>query len=76
MRCAPIKTLTHKQFHLLFFVIMNRSVILSLLRQGNTGNEILSILDVIVADNVSEVADSTYLPILGQSVPTLEEVSF
>lgn len=55
---------------------MNRSVILSLLAQGNTGNEILSILDVIVADNVSEVADSTYLPILGQSIPTLEEIAF
>lgn len=33
---------------------MNRSVILSLLRQGNTGNEILSILDVIVADVESD----------------------
>jgi hypothetical protein len=33
---------------------MNRSVILSLLAQGNTGNEILSILDVIVADVESD----------------------
>ena len=29
---------------------MSSSVILSLLAQGNTGNEILSILDAIVAD--------------------------
>ena len=49
---------------------------LSLLAQGNTGSEILSILDTLTADNVSEVADSTYLPILGQSIPTLEEIAF
>jgi hypothetical protein len=55
---------------------MSKSIALSLLAQGNNGNELLSILDVLAADNVSEVADSTYLPILGQSVPTLEEVAF
>ena len=33
---------------------MSRSIALSLLAQGNTGDEILSILDAIVADNVSE----------------------
>jgi hypothetical protein len=33
---------------------MTRSVILSLLRQGNNGNEILSILDAIVADVESD----------------------
>ena len=76
MRCAPIKTLTHKQFITLSFFIMSKSVMLSLLAQGNTGDEILSILDALIADNVSEVADSTYLPILGQSVPTLEEIAF
>jgi len=32
---------------------MSKSVVLSLLAQGNTGNEILSILDAIVSDNVS-----------------------
>jgi len=37
---------------------MNRSVILSLLRQGNTGNEILSILDVIVADVESDTEEA------------------
>jgi len=33
-------------------------VILSLLRQGNTGNEILSILDVIVADVESDTEEA------------------
>jgi hypothetical protein len=33
---------------------MSKSVMLSMLAQGNTGDEILSILDAIVADNVSE----------------------
>jgi len=33
---------------------MTRSVILSLLAQGNNGNEILSILDTIVADVESD----------------------
>jgi len=64
------------QFITLSFFIMSKSVMLSLLAQGNTGDEILSILDTLTADNVSEVADSTYLPILGQSVPTLEEIAF
>ena len=41
---------------------MNRSTALGMLRVGNTGNEILSILDVIVADiesekNINEIAD-------------------
>lgn len=37
---------------------MSKSVILSLLRQGNTGNEILSILDVIVADVESDTEEA------------------
>jgi len=32
---------------------MSKSVMLSLLAQGNTGAEILSILNALVADNVS-----------------------
>jgi hypothetical protein len=32
---------------------MSNSIALSLLAQGNTGNEILSILDALVADHVS-----------------------
>lgn len=37
-----------------FFFIMSKQVLISLLAQGNTGAEILSILDTLAADNVSE----------------------
>ena len=51
---------THK-LSLSFFVIMSKSVILSLLAQGNSGTEILSILDTLVADieqeNIDDVAE-------------------
>ena len=53
------KTLTqHTQFTTLFFFIMSKSVMLSLLAQGNTGDEILSILDTLTADNVADGADT------------------
>ena len=49
---------THKLS--LSFVIMSKSVILSLLAQGNTATEILDILDTLVADieqeNIDDVA--------------------
>ena len=61
MRCASIKTLTTHTNSLSFCVIMSKSVILSLLAQGNTGTEILSILDTLVADleqeNIDDVAE-------------------
>jgi len=61
MRCASIKTLTIRTQTLSFFVIMSKSVILSLLAQGNSGTEILSILDALVADieqeNIDDVAE-------------------
>tara|TARA_R110000868_G_scaffold43748_3_gene146849 strand:- start:51197 stop:51397 length:201 start_codon:yes stop_codon:yes gene_type:complete len=41
----------------LFFFIMSNSVVLSLLAQGNNGNEILNILDAIVADIEQENID-------------------
>jgi hypothetical protein len=37
---------------------MSKQVIFSMLDQGNTGNEILSILDVIVSDIEQEGIDS------------------
>jgi len=46
---------------------MSKSIALSLLAQGNTGAEILSILDTLAADNVSEQSDNE---------PTLNEVQF
>jgi len=33
---------------------MSKQVMISLLAQGNTGSEILSILDTLTSDNVSE----------------------
>jgi hypothetical protein len=33
---------------------MSKSVMLSMLAQGNTGSEIMSILDTLTADNVTE----------------------
>jgi hypothetical protein len=47
-----------KQFFTLFFFIMSKTVVLALLAQGNTGNEILTILDTIVADIEQEGIDS------------------
>ena len=35
-----------------FFSMFNQSTAIGMLRQGNTGSEIMSILDVIVADVV------------------------
>jgi hypothetical protein len=38
---------------------MSKSVMLSLLAQGNTGSEILQILDTLAADAVSDSEEST-----------------
>ena len=56
---------------------MSKSVILSLLSQGNTGNELLSILDAIASDQVGGF-DYIESPVIEQviGVPTLEEVAF
>jgi len=77
MRCASKKTLTvslltNTQQH-----NMSKSVMLSLLAQGNTGSEIISILDAIVSDNVSgyDYIESPQLE-SALGIPTLEEVAF
>ena len=77
MRCASKKTLTvslliNTQQHK-----MSKSVMLSLLAQGNTGSEIMSILDAIVSDNVSgyDYIESPQLE-SALGIPTLEEVAF
>ena len=56
MRCASLKTLT-THTNSLSFLIMSKSVILSLLAQGNTGTEILTILDMLVESIVEENID-------------------
>jgi len=54
----PIKTLTSHTVSYNKQHKMSKQVLLSLLAQGNNGNEILSILDAIVAENVSEGYDN------------------
>jgi hypothetical protein len=46
---------------------MSKSVMLSMLAQGNTGNEILSILDALTADQSSEQ---------GYNEPTADVIDF
>jgi hypothetical protein len=55
-------TLTNTQAH-----NMSKQVLISLLAQGNTGAEILSILDTLTADNVSEE---------GYNEPTADVIEF
>ena len=52
----PIKTLTQHTVHNTFLLNMSKSVMLSLLAQGNTGSEILSILDTLIEDNQQSIA--------------------
>ena len=60
--CAEVfanwSTLTHSLLTNTQEHNMSKSVMLSLLAQGNTGSEILSILDTLTADNVSEGYDN------------------
>jgi hypothetical protein len=48
---------------------MSKQILISMLKQGSNGNEILSILDAIVSDSVSD-ADALSVD------PTLEEIAF
>ena len=52
---------------------MSKQVLISLLAQGNTGNEILSILDALVADTVS---DSESSESYGGGEPSAFELQF
>jgi len=56
---------------------MSKQVLLSLLAQGNSGSELLSILDAIVADNVAgyDYIESAQLE-SALGIPTLEEIAF
>ena len=55
---------------------MTQQIAISLLRQGNTGNEILSILDALVTgieqENINDCAEH----FASLHTPTLEEVQF
>jgi len=52
-------THSNTQFLTLFFVIMSKQVLISLLAQGNTGNEILQILNSLAEDAVSDTQEAT-----------------
>ena len=69
--------LLNTQFITLSSLIMSKKVMLSLLAQGNTGNEIMSILDAIVSDNVGGY-DYIESPMIEAAlgIPTLEEIAF
>ena len=56
---------------------MSKKVMLSLLAQGNTGTEILSILDALATDNMSgyDIIESPQLE-SALGIPTLEEIAF
>ena len=69
MRCAP-KTLTV----VCIPPAMSKQVLVSMLRQGNTASEILSILDAIVSDTLTGTHRLRVEQVLG--VPTLTEIDF
>ncbi len=73
----PIKTLTQHTLTNTQEHKMSKSVMLSLLAQGNTGTEILSILDTLTSDNVSGF-DYIESPMIESAlgIPTLEEIAF
>jgi hypothetical protein len=50
---------------------MSNSIAISLLRQGNTGNEILQILDALIDDSNDDA-----VPVSVTSEPTLESIQF
>ncbi len=64
---APKVTQT---INLNFYYIMTKSVLVSMLRQGQTGNEILSILDVISNGENDAVTETV------SAQPTLQEIEF
>lgn len=57
---------------------MSKQVLISMLRQGNTGSEILSILDTIASDTVSndEPSMPDSLALQAQMLATLQPIEF
>ncbi len=53
---------------------MSKQLLISMLRKGANGNEILNILDVISSDTVTEVQTESY--VCAGNVPTLDEIAF
>ena len=51
---------------------MSKQILISMLRKGANGEQILSILDAITSDSVTEILDATS----NTNVPTLDEIKF
>jgi uncharacterized protein (DUF433 family) len=49
---------------------MSKQVLISMLRKGANGEQILNILDAITSNSVTEILDAT------TTQPTLDEISF
>jgi hypothetical protein len=49
---------------------MSKQLLISMLRKGSTGEQILSILDVITSDTVTEETSESF------AEPTLDEIEF
>jgi len=55
---------------------MSPSIALSLLRQGNTGDQILHILDTLVNEITEENISDFVQHAVALNTPTLEEIAF
>lgn len=53
-----------------YFITMSKQLLISMLRKGSNGEQILSILDVITSDVVTEETSESF------AAPTLEEIPF
>jgi hypothetical protein len=51
---------------------MSKQVLISMLRKGGNGQEILTILDAITTGSVTEIVNATS----NMTLPTLEEIAF
>jgi hypothetical protein len=56
---------------------MSKQVFISMLRKGNNGTEILSILDAITSDNItSDNVNCDRPSLVTWTMPTFEEIDF
>ncbi len=64
--CSPLKT-NCKPY---YFITMSKQLLIQMLRKGANGEQILSILDVITSDTVTEETSESF------AEPTLDEIEF
>jgi hypothetical protein len=75
MRCA-LKTLNSKPVPSFFLQMSDRSMMLGMLRRGQTGEAILQILDTLVSGIEEENINDCAAHYAAISMPTLQEVAF